>query len=287
MDMDPLILPNSENGGRADQIVVSLNAQCDQAGKFLKKHLARLDLIEEALHRQLGQLQANASAPSKIPRGSEADEDSQRRYEMAMDDLREMKAKNADLQQRLDEARTASKSAPAAASLIERRLDWESEKNRILAALEADFDDNDPQQQADRREIEDAIKSTEIVIQKKDGEIEELQRRLNERKGETKSESELSAVDADAAIQQERRRLEKLQEEWQDKYRRAEVEMSTERAKLARREAELNERAKALSADENDLREKEQSDQSDQSAGKRWLTRLGLTEEDWTYRKRR
>lgn len=286
--MDPLILPSSESGDRADQIIVSLNAQCDQAEKFLEEHLARLDLIEEAL-------QANASAPSIIPHGSDADGDYQRRYEMALDDLREMKSKNAELQQQFDEARTESKFAPAAASSSGRCLDWEAEKKRILAALEADLDDNDPQQQADRREIEDAINTTEKVIDEKNQKIEELRRRLNERKVEAKSESNLSAVyktavDADAAIQQERRRLEELQEEWQEKYRRAEVEMSTERARLARREAELNERAKALSAGENDLQKKEQSDKSDksdQSAGKRWLTRLGLTEEDWIYRKRR
>ena len=62
--------------------------------------------------------------------------------------------------------------------------------------------------------------------------------------------------------------------------------MSGERATLARRHAELEGRAKAGAAEsppETNAAEKK----VEQSVSGRWLARLGLTEADWTYRKRR
>lgn len=291
--MNPLILPTSETENQVEQIVVSLHAQRGRAGKFLDAHLTRLERVEEALESHLRQLQEDSNALSKTPSKSDANDDYQRRYEMALDDLRDLKVKHADLQFQLNEARAKMKYAPAVAQSNGRCLDWEAEKNRILALLEADFDDNDPQQHAERLKIEDAIQSTENVITEKDREIEELRRRLDEYDGNDSCEAERSAtlkqaVDADDAIKQNRQQLEDLKKQWQEKFRQAEIELSTERAKLARREAELNERVKAISADsptQNDSDDK--SNQSAQSPGKHWLSRLGLTEADWTYRKRR
>jgi len=117
---------------------------------------------------------------------------------------------------------------------------------------------------------------------------------LEEQGSDAKIETERSAatdraIDGDAVIQRERERLEQLQEQWREKLRKAEVELSVERAKLARRHAELEERAKAGVA-ETPLEAGEEANAAEkveQSVGGRWLARLGLVEADWTYRKRR
>ncbi len=88
-------------------------------------------------------------------------------------------------------------------------------------------------------------------------------------------------MDHDELIIQERERLQHAQEEWREKLRQAEVEISLERARIARERTELQEKQHAL--------EKQAAQQAPPSSdGKtaeklgsrgRWLTRLGLKDE--------
>ncbi len=288
--MDPLLLPTSESENWAEQFAASLHVQRDRAREFLDAHQARLKHAEDALERHLQQLEEEPAAAA----GGLAEycngEGYRRRYEMALDDLRDLKAKHAELQRQLDEARSNTANRADGEPTQNGILDWEAEKRRILDTLETDFDQSDRQQQVERLKIEDVLQTTEKVIAEKDREIEELRRRLQQQDSDAKIETERSAatdrvIDGDAVIRRERERLEQLQEQWREKLRQAEVELSVERAKLARRHAELEERAKAGATETSP--ETNAAEKVEQSVSGRWLARLGLTEEDWTYRKRR
>lgn len=288
--MDSLHLPTSEPENWVEQYAAALHAQRDRAREFFDSHLTRLQRAEDALERHLQRCEEESTAATDgLPeRGDE--EDYHRRYEMALDDLRDLKAKYAELQRQMDQTRSKTENRADGEPTQNRILDWEAEKRRILDALETDFDQDDRQQRAKRLEIEDVLQTTEKVIAEKDREIEELRRRLEEQNGDAKIEDERSAamdrvIDGDADIQREREQLEQLQEQWREKLRQAEVELSVERAKLARQHAELEERAKSGVSETPS--ETNAAEKVAQPACGRWLARLGLVEADWTYRKRR
>ncbi|MBU4397743.1 MAG: hypothetical protein KKE86_00265, partial [Planctomycetes bacterium] len=238
--MDPLLLPTSEPENRVEQFAASFHAQRDRAREFLDARQARLKRAEDALERHLQRLEEESAAAADGPAERGAGEDYRRRYEMALDDLRDLKAKHAELQRQLAQARSNTANRADGEPTRNGILDWEAEKRRILDALETDFDQSDRQQRVERLKIEDVLQTTGKVIAEKDREIEELRRRLEEQDGDAKIETERSAaidrvIDGDAVIRRERERLEQLQEQWREKLRQAEVELSVERAKLARR----------------------------------------------------
>ena len=92
-------------------------------------------------------------------------------------------------------------------------------------------------------------------------------------------------LDRDDLIREERQRLADLQNEWREKIRQTEVELSLERAKLARQRAELDERARpsddSLSNSKNDkARDAAKENSARQLPRGRWLARLGITDPD-------
>lgn len=214
---------------------------------------------------------------------SASEGDYRRRYQMALDDVRELKARIQELERQVAQAR-AGGGQSAAVSV--RSLDWEAEKRRIMAALEAQFDADDPEAARQRLKIEDVIRTTDKALAERDREIEGLKKILED---QSKNLGTMAVgasalgevVDRDAIIQEERERLRRLQNEWEEKLRQAEVEISIERAKIARERVKLEERAK-------ELQQRVENSSSGGDAGKpgpsdkpprgRWLARLGLKE---------
>jgi hypothetical protein len=138
--------------------------------------------------------------------------------------------------------------------------------------------DNDVQVDAhaeQRLEVRQIIETTEHEIARRDREIEELREivrtQSEARDGVAIGAAGLAAMlDTDQLIQQERQKLKDIQQQWEAKLRQAEIDLSMERAKLARERMEL---------------EKQQTEQPAEriSAGtekqRRWLDYLGLKEE--------
>jgi hypothetical protein len=218
--------------------------------------------------------------------GPDSGDDYHRRYEMALDDLHDLKAKNAELEQQLDKLGATAGASTGQDQLFGGHLDWEAEKRRIFAALDADFDQDDSQQHAQRLKIEDVLRTTQQVLAEKDRRIDDLQRQLEEQlakqaASESSSAALDRAIDADAIVQQERERLVQLQKDWQEKLRQAEIDLSLERAKLARQRADLEEQFRVA---DNDLPKLPtaagSADRGERPAGGQWLARLGLTEAD-------
>ena len=307
------------SGAGTEQFAASLHAQRDRVSQLLAAQKVRLEQAETLVQRQLQRLEEELAAQrteadclrserdllsirlshteARSARhtkrftaltgdGPASGDDYHRRYEMALDDLHDLKVQNAELQQQLAKFSAAAANLAAQEQTSSGHLDWEAEKRRIFAALDADFDDSDPQRHAERLDIEDVLRSTQQVIAEKDCQIDDLQRQLDEQRAvQAASESDRSALDqaigADAIVQQERERLVQLQKEWQEKLRQAEIEISLERAKLARRRAELEEQFHHAEKDAAKLPTTAGStDPGGRTATGQWLARLGLTEAD-------
>jgi len=290
---------------RACEFLAARQAQVEQAAAFIEKQLAQLEegfeeqreeaerlrTARDAMALRLTQTESRLSEAekhlaerSKSGEGSTADDDLQRRYEMAVEDIRQSRSRINELQQQLASARsTATKLAQQVQT--PGRLSWEAEKQRILAALESEMGQT-PEAQNERLKIEDVIRNTDVIIAAKDHEIEALQQQLEEERqrkseapGDVVSISKESILDANQIVQEERERLNILKEEWREKLLQAEVEISLERAKIARQRAELEE-LRATNRTAPAAKMEPETEQAERATHGRWLARLGLTNAD-------
>lgn len=238
--------------------------------------LARLTSERNELERKLAQAQ------ERQEREHEHDEeanDYRRRYELALADLKEQKARIHELEHKLAHAST-----PVAGN---GNLDWESQKRRLMEALTRE--DEGAWNAGERMKVEDAIRLTEEALAAKDQQLAELRICLADggepsTDGTIRGASIAAAVDADEIVQQERENLRKMQDEWREKLRQAEVDLSLERARIARERATIEEKLRTLE-DENSRRAADSAGGESTSAANkkprgRWLTRLGLKDQD-------
>ena len=137
--------------------------------------------------------------------------------------------------------------APAAAGV----LDWEAEKRRILAALEASEGSQGHEAGPERLQIQQIVAQTERLLAEKDRQIEELRQSASAAAAGAAAVGATAAareeiLDQDALIRQERDNLQRLQDEWREKLRQAEVDLSVQRAKVARQQADVNEKLRQV-----------------------------------------
>lgn len=175
-------------------------------------------------------------------------------------------------------------------------LSWEDRKQLIIQQMEDEsFDDERFVGQVEAAEPIDPIQFVEQLNEEFERTREELNRRdeevgelrcLLQQQSETRENGTAigaaaiaGMIDTDELVQEERARLQQLQEEWEEKFRKGEIEASLERAKLsrermelARKNSELEERLEHL---ERENRHVEQSGPS----SRRWLAKLGLSDE--------
>ena len=241
-----------------------------------------------ALHQQLAEAQGLAEKAAadvaELAGGASADHESdataadwQRKYGLAMDEVRTLRAENKALQsQPAPKSSSPSPVAPPAAS--GGGFDWEAQKRQMMA--ESDTSDSGSRQ--DRQAIEDVIRKTDEIMAAKDREIGRLEQELEELREQTRSmvtdaDQLETLVDADDLIQQERAHLEQLKAELQDKLSKAEVTISVERAKIARERVELEEMAVSIKVE---TKETGKTSEDGKSPRGRWLSRLGLADEN-------
>ena len=216
--------------------------------------------------------------------------DLKRRLEMAMQDCRDLRNKNSELQRQVESVRTSgSVSVPGDA------MDWESQKRRMLAQLEADFDEENEEQKQQKLSIEEAIQRTEAAmaakqqeVAAKDQEIEELRKLLEDQASNIGNVAVGAAaiagvLDQDELIRQERESLKKLQDSLREQLRQAEIELSMERAKIAREKAGMEEKLQTFEQEKSKLAVPADAQAADAGGKKgsrgRWLARLGLRDD--------
>ena len=161
-------------------------AQTTAAGAVDEATLAEFNRERAEFTKQIRNLESQLAEATKqlAERPEPADvsrtEDLQRRFEMAVDDVRSLKREKAELEEELAELKTQSaRPASSGAAVGE---DWESTKRRLLAQLEGDEDLPAAQRMSedDRLSVEGAIRITDDMVQQRDREIAELKQQLAE-----------------------------------------------------------------------------------------------------------
>jgi hypothetical protein len=84
-------------------------------------------------------------------------------------------------------------------------------------------------------------------------------------------------LDSDELIAQERQRLKQIQREWEDKLRQEEIDLSMERAKLARERTQLEEELDNVKSLQNSPAA---SPPGGRGKTRKWLEHLGLRDEN-------
>jgi chromosome segregation ATPase len=225
--------------------------------------------------------EAEAKAKTTGSGGGQEMDDLRRRFEMAVQDVRELKTKNVELTEQLAKAGQHSGGASAAGVSSG---GWESLKKKLLADLETDFDEEDGAEKADKLTVHGAIKITDQVVAEKEREIEELRSLLQSQTQQVGDVAVGAAavaqmLDTDELIRQEREALKRLQDSLREQLRQAEVDISVERAKLARERAEVDEKIRGIEAEKANMPavgSEHVGEKGKKPGGRKWLTRLGL-----------
>lgn len=162
-------------------------------------------------------------------------------------------------------------------------LTWEQRKEALMRQLDAETESDEPCDPDKILEIQSIIQKTDAEIQRRDQEIQDL-RHLLEQQAIAQNGMAIGVaavaemIESDAMIIAERLRLQEMQHDWEKKQRQAEIEMSLERAKLARERLELQEKSRTFEADHPPETAEEKSATKERGRG-RWLARLGLRDE--------
>ena len=199
--------------------------------------LVHLRAEREAMAERIATLEQQCAAQAENAATPEPS-DLQRRFELAVEDVRELKQRNAKLESELESAKA---SGPRSAAPSVGGSSWEAMKKKMLANLEGEGDDGDEERQEERATIQDTIRITEEALARKDRELAELKSRLAEAAiaPPDRNEAVEKLIDADEVIAEHRARIAQLELEITAKLREAELELSVERAKITRETAHL------------------------------------------------
>ncbi len=162
-------------------------------------------------------------------------------------------------------------------------LSWEQRKEALLQQLEAETHTETPCDPRKVLEIERIVEQTTIEINRRDQEISDLKTLIEQQSiahdGMSIGVAAIAEmIESDSLIVAERLRLKELRDDWEQKQRQAEIEMSMERAKLARERLELQEKTRNYH-DNNPPQSEEEVKSNKASTRGRWLARLGLRDE--------
>ncbi len=203
----------------------------------------------------------------------------------ALAETEDLRQQNSDLAARLAQQLTsaATSDKPTGRGSGE-QLSWEQRKLLILKQLEDDsISGNEFIPHEEKLSIQEVLDSTQAEITRRDEEIEEL-REIVRMQSEARDGLAIGAagvaqmLDGDELIQQERQKLREIQEEWESKLRQAEIDLSMERAKIARERIALDKQKEELS---QYTKEVVMPACTGKGKGKerRWLSILGLGEQ--------
>jgi hypothetical protein len=173
--------------------------------------------------------------------------------EDTLNELADLREQNSDLAARL--AQQVANSVTYDGSVgrgNDAQLTWEQRKLLILKQLEGDTSIGSAAiPHHDKVEIQEIIDASQLEIARRDEEIEELREivrmQSDARAGVAIGAAGLAEIlDSNELIQQERQRLCEIQQEWEAKLRQAEIDLSMERAKIARERIAIDKQKEEL-----------------------------------------
>lgn len=209
------------------------------------ENAAELNLLQqdrEQLQTRVHELEAELAKAASPSGELEELNDLRRRFEMAVEDVRKLRQANEQLERKLQEV--SSTAAPADDGT------WEQRKQQLLHRLSQMEESGSDASQLER--LNNAVRMTDEVVAEKDRQIADLVckiQSLQDALGEAaREEVRRTSRSGDEHLAAEQERLCKLQEEWREKFRAAEIEIAVQRAENARHRAELDERARDIEA---------------------------------------
>ena len=242
--------------------------------------LADLKHERDSLLQQVRDLESQNPGNTNESQQQEHD-DLRQRFEMAVEDVRQLKTEKEELEQKLAEQRQADQSRSGSAD----GLDWESVRSRLMESLEEDFDPNCEEEQQEKTTIEGTIRITDDIIAEKENEIVEL-KRLLENQSESIGEVAVGAgpvaelFDQDESIREERtpcRAAVGIGRQTAGNRTgalRTTSKISRERTELEKKQQDLEELHAEIKDAANAIPTKDFA-----SRKRRWLARLGLNKE--------
>jgi DNA repair exonuclease SbcCD ATPase subunit len=277
----------------ADASIAELQGKFDLALGDLGRHRARVAELEGelasrptpdgleaaelvALRQERDNLAAQVAellaAPAPFASASDDEHDDlRRRFEMAVEDIRQLRTTNAELEDRLAKGGSGAVADTGG-------NDWESQKRRLIAALESEGEASDSHRHQERATIQGTIQITDGVVAEKDREIERLRSELEAASGvdlHSVDAATAALIDEDEVVRAARERVQALEATLEEKVRAAELELSIGRAKIARAQSELEEQALELQT----LRGASAGPLGQAAGGearRNWLNKLGL-----------
>lgn len=211
--------------------------------------LSHEELLQAALLLQ-SERDAFREKVSQLPDLSRLEE-TKRQFEQAVAEIQYLRQRNSELEA-VDGVDAENRNS---------ELDWESQKEQWLSKLQGDSVAALDQEEA-------PVKQEDSLVDHLNQRIHDLQEQVGLLTDKLARTSEIDAMlDADEIVRAERARLAELQEQWQDKARSCELELSKERAHLTRLRLELEERARTLDS----LKERLERQQAGAPVGRNWL----------------
>jgi len=219
-------------------------------------------------------------------KGSESDADTAK----LAAELADLKRQNSDLASQLAEAQSSLHNPPHLylSTLNQESMTWEQRKKLIMKQFEDETAaEVHTEQSHNRIEIEDVLRTTQAEIDRRDNEIAEL-KSIVEQQSNTHEGVAIGAaaiaqmLDSDELVKLEREKLAAIQCECEGKIREAEIQISTERAKLSRERADLESQTRILAEQTVNLPPRSNSIAETKVDGKpvrRWLEHLGLRDQ--------
>lgn len=240
-----------------------------------------LRLEVDRLQEQVALLQ-NEIGPSI---GSENENELQQQLAEVRSQLIEARHESVELRLQCNDLSTRLAQFQSPKSLSTEAWSWEERKQAWLRQLEEESNEG----AADSKktlEIQEIVDRTTHEVERRDREIADLKSLLEQQAVASNGMAVGAAavaqiIEADELIVEERQRLKQLQEEWEQKQRQGEIEMSLERAKLARERLELQEKLRSLEAMQPMQSTPENGEEPIPNRRPRgnWLSRLGLRDE--------
>jgi chromosome segregation ATPase len=243
----------------------------------------------EELRAEVARLRDNAAMGLALDSSTNSaqEEELRDRLDRATCEIVDLRTQNEDLAEQVARLQAGGGASGPIANLGQEGMSWEERKRLLLQQLDAEQEDGTPQAQAKRLEINDILRTTEAELARRDREIAELrslvQQQSDARQGMAVGAAAVAQlIESDELVQQEREKLRAIQKTWDEKLRQAEIDLSMERAKLARERLQLEEQKHKLEEALQSAHAAAEADGLGKPAdvkGRKWLSRLGLKEE--------
>lgn len=279
----------SNDQEQSHSLVESLRREIGELRELLALKESESEQAEE-LRLEIARLRENAAMGDTLHQAaSSADEEELRdRLDRATFEIVSLRNQNEELAEQIAHLQVSAAPHGAKPLLANEGMSWEERKRLLLQQLDAEQEDNTPHSHAKRVEINDILRTTEAELARRDREIAEL-RSLIEQQSDAREGMAVGAaavaqlIESDELVQQEREKLRAIQKSWDEKFRQAEIDLSMERAKLARERSQLEEQKhkleQALQLANAAAADVDHSGRPTDARGRKWLSRLGLKEE--------